>query len=151
MHIQQRQNGIFVCQCVYTEKVLERIKMHEANPIATPYDRNSGGTEDSVGCHVPYREAVGCLMFLMTGTCPDIALDVSRAVWTMDRPTLADWIDRKRILRYLRVKSNYGLLYGACNSKEVLRYAYSAGRFSFRPRFRESAPISPPLAGSLGS
>ena len=33
----------------------------------------------------------------------------------------------------------------------TLRYAHSAGRFRFRLRFRESAPISPPLAGRLVS
>ena len=71
MHIEQRQNEIFVCQRVYTEKVLERFKMHETNPMASNCDRSSGGTEDSVGSYVPYREAVGCLMYLTRGTCPD--------------------------------------------------------------------------------
>jgi len=32
----------------------------------------------------------------------------------------------------------------------MLGYAYSAGRFRFRLRFRKSAPICPPLAGRLG-
>jgi hypothetical protein len=35
MQIEQRQDGIFVCHRVNTEKVLERFKMHEANPVAT--------------------------------------------------------------------------------------------------------------------
>jgi len=61
--IEQRHDGIFVCQRVYMENVLERFKMHEANPVATPCDRSSGGSEDSVGSYVPYREAVGCLMY----------------------------------------------------------------------------------------
>jgi len=68
MQVDQLQDGIYACQRVYTEKVLERFKMHEANPVATPCDRSSGGTEDSVGSYVPYREAVGCFMYLMTGT-----------------------------------------------------------------------------------
>jgi hypothetical protein len=72
MQIEQRHDGIFLCQSVYTVKVLERFKMREANPVTKPCDRSSGGSEDSVGSYVPYREAVGCLMYLMTGTCPDI-------------------------------------------------------------------------------
>jgi hypothetical protein len=72
MQIDQRQDGIYVCHRVYAEKVLERFKMHEANPVATPCGRSSGGTKDSVRSHVPYREAVSCLMYLMTGTHPDI-------------------------------------------------------------------------------
>ena len=42
--------------------------MQDANPVATPCDRSSGGTEESVGNHVPYREAVGYLMYLITET-----------------------------------------------------------------------------------
>jgi hypothetical protein len=72
MQIDQRQDGIFVCQRVYAEKVLEWFKMHEANPVATHCGRSSGGTEDSVGSYVPYREAVGCHMYLKTRKRRDV-------------------------------------------------------------------------------
>ena len=87
-------------QCVYTEKFLERFKMHEANSVATPCDHSSDRTEDSVGSHVPYREAMRCLVYLLAGTCPDIAFAVSQAARTMDQPTDAYWFDVKRILIY---------------------------------------------------
>ena len=89
-------------QCFYTEEVLERFKMHDANPVTTLCDLSSGGSEALVGSHVAYCEAVGCLTYLMTGTHPDIAFAVSRVARTMDRPTEADWIDVKHILNYLR-------------------------------------------------
>jgi len=38
----------------------------------------------------------------------------------MDRPTEADWIDVKCVLKYLRGKSNYGFLFRACNIKGLL-------------------------------
>lgn len=53
MQIEQCQDGISVCQCVYTEKAPEGLKMREANLVATPCDRSNGGTEDSVGSNVP--------------------------------------------------------------------------------------------------
>jgi hypothetical protein len=87
MQIEQHHDGIFVCQRVYTEKVLEQFKMHEANSVATPCDRSSGGTEESVGSFVPYHEAVGCIMYLMTGTPPDIGFAMSRAARAIDQPT----------------------------------------------------------------
>ena len=127
----------FVFQRVYTEKFLERFEMHEANPVATLYDRNSGGTEDSVGSHVPYREAVRCLMYLLTGTRPDIAFAVSRAARAMDQPTDAHWIDVKRILNYWRRTRNYGLLYGAGNSKGILE-AFGDANFAGDVRIRRS-------------
>jgi hypothetical protein len=116
MQIEQLQDGIFVCQRVYTKKVLERFKMHDANPVATLCDRCSGRTEESVGSHVAKREVLGCLMYLMTGTRPGIAFTESRAARGMDRPTEAEWIDVKCVLKYLRGTSNYGLLYGSGNS-----------------------------------
>jgi len=84
--------------------------MPEENPATKLCDHSSGGTEDSVGSHVPYRAVLGCLRYLMTATSPDITLAVSRAGRAMDRTTEADWIDVKRILKYLWGMSNYGLL-----------------------------------------
>jgi len=104
-----------VCQRVYLEKVLERFKMHDPNPVATPCDHSRGRTDESVGSHVPYSEVVGCLMYLMMGTRPDIAFTVSRSTRAMDRPNETVWIDVTRILKYLRGTSNYGLLYGDGN------------------------------------
>lgn len=74
--------------------------MHEANPAAMPYDRTSGGTEYSVGCHVPYLKAVGCLMHLMMASRPHIAFAMSPAASAMDQLTVADWNDVKCILKY---------------------------------------------------
>jgi len=45
---------------------------------------------------------------------------VSRADRAKDRPTDADWIDVKHILKYLWGASKYRLLYGAGNSMGVL-------------------------------
>jgi hypothetical protein len=77
MHIEQRKDGIFVFQRFYTERVVQRFKMREANAVATHFDRSSGGIEDSFGSHVAYCEAVGCPLYL--GTRPDIVFAVSRA------------------------------------------------------------------------
>jgi hypothetical protein len=45
--------------------------MHGADPVKTLCNRSGGGTKDSVGSRVPYREAVGCLMYPMTATHSD--------------------------------------------------------------------------------
>jgi len=129
MQIEERQNGIFMCQHVYKKGVLERFKVHEANPVATHCKHSNGGTEDLVGSGVPYCETVGCLRYLMTGTRPDIAF--------LCCMQLKQWIDQTRqiglmsnvSLKYLRRTSNYGLLYGAANNRGVLR-AFSDAHFA---------------------
>jgi len=45
------------------------------------------------------------------GTHTDIVFAVSRASQAMDRPTEADWIGVKCILKYLWGMSNYNSLY----------------------------------------
>ena len=45
----------------------------------------------------------------------------------MDRPTEADWIDVRRVVKYLQGTSNYGLLFGACNIKGMLEAFRNAG------------------------
>jgi len=117
IHTEQRHDGIFVFQRIYTEMVFDRVMMHAANPAATPCDHSSGESENSVGTHVPYREAVGYLMYLNEHI--QTAFAMSRAARAMDRPTEANWTDVERILKYLWGTSNYGLLYGAGNSKWV--------------------------------
>lgn len=56
----------------------------------------------------------------------------------MDRPTEAEWIDVKRILKSLRGTRNYGLLCGAGNSKGVLD-EFSDDNFAGDVRTRRSA------------
>jgi len=84
----------------------------------------------------------------MTGTRPDIAFAVSRAARAMDRLTEAEWTDVKRILMYLWGTSNYGLLYGAGNSKGVLQ-AFSDANFAGDVRTR--LPMSGVVAVYAGS
>ena len=55
----------------------------------------------------------------------------------MGGPTEADWIDLKRILKYMRGTGNYGLLLGAGNSKEALM-AFSDADFAGDVRTRRS-------------
>ena len=86
MQTEQRRDGIFVFQRAYTEKVLDGVMMHEANRVATPCDRGSVESEDSVGSHVPYREAVGYLMYLMNTSRQHLPC----------REQLAQWIDQLR-------------------------------------------------------
>jgi hypothetical protein len=62
--------------------------------------------------NVPYREAIGSLMYLMVGTRPDIAFAVSRMAQYVESPTITQWKAVKHIMRYIKHTSNYGLEFG---------------------------------------
>lgn len=113
MQIQQRKSGYFVSQRVYVEKILQRFGMTDCNPSKTPAENqqpdetNNGPLDDSI----PYRSAVGSLMYLACATRPDLAFAVSKAARSMTAPTHFDWIAVKRIFRYLHGTVEFGLKY----------------------------------------
>ena len=61
---------------------------------------------------VPYLNIVGCLMYAMVATIPDIAYGVGLASRFMSCPSKVHWQVVKWLLRYLNGSSNLGLVYG---------------------------------------
>lgn len=70
-----------VHQGAYTKRILERFDMVDCKAVATPADvgvKLSVLTKDEKTTDMPYAEAVGSLMYLMTGSRPDIAFAVGK-------------------------------------------------------------------------
>ena len=60
---------------------------------------------------VPYASAVGSLMYAMVCTRPDIAHAVGVLSRFMSKPGKEHWTAVKRVFKYLRGTSDYGLCY----------------------------------------
>ena len=60
---------------------------------------------------VPYASAVSSLMYAMVCTSPDIAHAVGVLSRFMSKPGKEHWTAVKRVFRYLRGTSDYGLCY----------------------------------------
>ncbi len=58
-----------------------------------------------------YREAVGSLMYLSDGSCPEISFPVNRLAQYVETPTIQLWARVKRILRYISGTRNEGMCY----------------------------------------
>ena len=102
----------FIEQEAYTKKILKRFKMDECNPVSTPVVINQDEEEiGKLSSQVPYREAVGSLMYLMMNTRPDITYSVSLVAQDLDKPTEQSWRAVKRIYRYLKGTQNHGILF----------------------------------------
>jgi len=96
----------------YATRVLEKLDMAECNPIATPLEvglqlTKSEKSEESL----PYREAVGSLMFLMVGTRPDPAFAVGKLSRFVSGYGKEHWATVKRVLRYVKGFVDKGLVY----------------------------------------
>lgn len=118
----RKDKSIIMQQAAYTEKILEKFNMRECKPQNTPMvtrqvknrnkrtrlDTERLETADEVK-KVPYREAIGSLMYLANATRPDIAYAVNFLARKQLEPTEEDWNDVKRIFRYLRGSTSLGI------------------------------------------
>lgn len=119
MEINVLKNGsIFIHQKNYIEKVLKRFKCDDSNPVSIPINGNESLNEKdhppnlrNVKDEVPYREAVGSLMFLAVISRPDISYAVSRVSQYLENPKTIHWNAVKKILKYLQGTVEYGLFY----------------------------------------
>jgi hypothetical protein len=100
--------------------------MQDCNAVKTPIVKEEVSTTDSETevTKFPYRAAVGALMYLMTGTRPDISYAVGVVSRTLENPTRNDVSKVKRILRYLKGTSDTGIVYQP-NAKPGVLECYS--------------------------
>ncbi|XP_062103278.1 secreted RxLR effector protein 161-like [Humulus lupulus] len=69
---------------------------------------------------VPYAMALGCLMYIMVNTRPDIAHALSILSRFMSNPRLEHWNALKWLLRYLKGTTEMGLRYKQMDQKVTL-------------------------------
>lgn len=105
MQIKQDNNGIFIDQPAYIQRILERFGMREANSLSMSteiIDKNEESPD--LDEETLYREAVGFLQYLAIATRPDIAFSVGVVARAVSKPTVADWRRTtcfQHVVRYL--------------------------------------------------
>ncbi|CAI7859899.1 unnamed protein product [Closterium sp. NIES-54] len=86
----------------------------QPTPLSTSHSLSTPPLDESVEPSGPYPELVGCLMYLMTCTRPDLAYPLSLLACYVapDRHQKVHWDAAKRVLRYLCSTSGMGLVLG---------------------------------------
>ncbi len=103
---------LLISQSEYTLTILARFGMENSRSVATPMDRpGSSTTENNSAVAVPYRQAIGSLMYLMIGSRPDIAFAVGRLSQHAEHPSHEHWVSVKRVFRYINGTRDFGILY----------------------------------------
>ena len=101
--------------------------MSKCNPVATPLEQGVKyykTTDDDVQFDTNiYQRAIGSLTYAATCTRPDISAAVSALSQFMSNPSETHWTGIKRILRYLRGTTSYGLVYDGKDCGEL--YGFS--------------------------
>lgn len=128
----QKDGSITISQPSYIEKILRKFRMDECNPVYTPVGREEAALTEKNDDHVPYQEAVGSLMYLMTATRPDIAFAVNKTARALHQPTRRDWNDVKKIFKYLKGTANHGIIYKGQDDLKIYSDADFAGDIKTR-------------------
>ncbi|KAK9078131.1 hypothetical protein SSX86_002188 [Deinandra increscens subsp. villosa] len=117
-------NTLFLSQQKYAEEILEKAGLSNCNPSATPVDTQQKLSAKS-GTPLPdgseYRRLAGALQYL-TFTRPDISYAVQQVCIHMHSPTDVHMHALKRVLRYVRGTSSYGLYISPSPSLSLLGY-----------------------------
>ncbi|GJY07722.1 zinc finger, CCHC-type containing protein [Tanacetum coccineum] len=85
--IKRNNKGIVITQSHYIEKILKKFNREDCSPVSTPMDlveklkTNTGKPVDQL----EYSRAIGCLMYAMTSTRPDIA-------YAVDSSSTSGWV-----------------------------------------------------------
>lgn len=117
----RKSKTIYLCQPRYIDKIVHTFGMASCNPRTVPADPHSrlckqmapsDNAEKDAMSLVPYREAVGSLMYAATTFRPDIAYAVSQVAQFSENPGKAHWEAVKRIIAYLAGTPRHGLCFG---------------------------------------
>jgi transposase InsO family protein len=128
----RRQGKLRLDQETYIRDILKRFNMSDCKPVATPLDVNQKLTKEmepkskeeiNEMRNIPYREAVGSLMYVCQGTRPDVAHAVSLVSRFNQNPGRAHWTAVKRIFRYLKGTANATLEFNKRGNQSIEGYS----------------------------
>jgi hypothetical protein len=119
------ERTISLSQRTYIDSIVRRFSFDELKPVSNPMEpstRLHSGQSPSTGAeyaamrHIPYREAVGSLMYASLGTRPDISYAVTTISRFSGNPGMPHWDAVRRIYRYLLGTKDLRLTYGGVQS-----------------------------------
>ena len=125
INVHRNTAGLFLSQEQYALEVLDRANMLNCHPVTTPIDTSS--KLSSMGSKPfsdpsKYRSIAGALQYL-TLTRPDLTYAVQQICLFMHAPLDSHFQLIKRVLRYLRGTTHYGLQFYRSSSHDLISYS----------------------------
>lgn len=147
--LRNKTNGtITLNQGKYIDDVLKRFGMSEAHGATTPLSAgiklmkapsvdNLPPEEKAVVQAIPYKQAVGSLIYLTCLTRPDLAFPVHLVSQFLSAYNQEHWNQVKKILRYVKATRAYSVVYSRSQKPAVL-VGYTDSDWAVDPISRKS-------------
>ncbi|CAN1330795.1 Retrovirus-related Pol polyprotein from transposon RE2 [Linum perenne] len=100
--------GMHLSQPKYIMELLAKAKLSDAKPVATPLYKPVDDDDKLFEDPQLYRQLLGGLQYLHM-TRPDISYATNRLAQSMHSPTMTNWMQLKRVLRYLKGTTTHGI------------------------------------------
>lgn len=120
IHFTWSDAGLYMTQTAYVGKIVEKFRMEECHPLYVPMQKGMKPTakmspqseeEKAKMSDVPYKSAIGSLLYLAICTRPDIIYAVSALARYSQNPGMEHWMLVKHVIRYVRFTKGHGLFY----------------------------------------
>jgi hypothetical protein len=109
------EDGIALSQRTFIDKILNCFSMEDCKPVSTAIDSNhrlkSIEVNEQSTDSTAYQQIIGSLMYLVTGTRPDLAYTITHLSQFNSSPLIMHLTAAKRVLRYLQGTNDRHLFY----------------------------------------
>ena len=120
---EKKKSVMTLSQTKFIRAIIQRFGMENSKGADTPMVTNQAERKTTserrvestldLRQKIPYREAVGALMYLTNCTRPDIAFSVNMLARKMSDYNLDDWLKVERVIKYLVTTKDLKLTYKA--------------------------------------
>ncbi|KAG3062131.1 hypothetical protein PI124_g22722 [Phytophthora idaei] len=115
IEVEQTASSTTIRQSKYAREILAEFGYEQAHAVGNPMETNARlvPLEESAEAdtNFEYRKAIGMLMYLTTGTRPDLAYAVGQLSRFVSKPSSKHVGTLKRVLRYLAGTVEHGITY----------------------------------------
>jgi len=130
MRIEYRGGKTYLDRVPYLEKILKRFGMADTKaaqtPLPTSYKPDPFDGTATVALRSQYQSVIGSLLYLMLGTCPDLAFAVTQMAKFTHNPSEEHLLKTRHILCYLAGMCKYALVYDGRSDAGLYAYCDSS-------------------------
>jgi hypothetical protein len=118
--ISQQQYAKDVIFKYFPDSILSKNNPTDVNVILSTSMNAVSDTDIEFMNNIPYREAIGSLLWLSMGTRPDITYAVSQVAKFNSDPGPQHWKAVKRIFQYVQQTVGYSIQFKSCSDKTAI-------------------------------
>lgn len=128
MEISKDDHGNYeLNQSAYIMKIASDFGLTDAKTAKTPMEVSYGKSESShpLENNTKYRQLIGRLLYLSVNSRPDISASVSILAQKVSQPSIEDWNQLKRVVKYLKATNEMKLKLSDIQSNDLSLFGYA--------------------------